>query len=114
MGLLMSHLKKLNWLNMDNRRLLHLYCQIYKINHHLCPDYLYSRLNTRSNIHSYFTRSNQHFNIPYRRTVQSSKSFFYTAPTLYNALPNDIKSATSLKSFKNKCRTLIFTNQCDI
>ncbi len=107
-----EYLVGLQWLNMDNRRCLQAYSQMYKIVHNLCPDYLCSSLRRRSDVHTYFTRSQQHFNVSYRRTAQSSKSFFYTAPLMYNALPDDIKAATSLKSFQNKCRCLLFTAQC--
>ena len=84
---------------------------MYKITHKLCPDYLHLALSRRSDIHDYYTRNVHNFDISARRTAQSCKSFLYCAPLLYDSLPEDIKQAKSIDSFRKKCRNLIFVNQ---
>ena len=102
-------LKQLGWLNMNNRRRLHLLVESYKISNSISAPYL--SFNTISNVHTYNTRQMNNIYVPMRRTTISAKSFMSQAPLMFNALPDDIKTQTTLPSFKKKCRSYLFALQ---
>ena len=48
--------------------------------------------------------------VPKVKTSSGSRSFVVAAPTLWNSLPNNIRTCTSLDSFKGKLKTFLFAN----
>ncbi len=107
-----NYLNCLGWLNMSNRRLLHIYVEVYKITNKLSANYL--TFPTVSNVHDYSTRQTGHIYVAMRRTTSSSQSFMARAPLLFNDLPNDIKQCTSVAQFKKQCKNYLMTNQAAI
>ena len=72
-----SHcLTKLDTLNMEERRLLHGLCLMYKINRNVAPRYLCERIMLHSDNHTYNTRYRNNI-IPQRcSTVKRKNAFF--------------------------------------
>ena len=99
---------KLNWLKLNKRREYHLGCFIFKIIDNKSPNYLYTLFNETSIIHSHNTR--KRFFIPSIKTNNGKKSFKYFGPYIWNNIPNEIKNAANLYSFKNKYLDYIKNN----
>ena len=55
--------------------------------------------------HSYSTRNHSNLNPAFQRTVSTQRSLRYSAPTIWNQLPPDIKNAPTLSIFKNKLKS---------
>lgn len=95
-----SHrLKTLDWLNMANRRKLHLATLTYTIIKNRNPVYLYNKFKTRDQLHNLNIRSKLLLNIPRFNSQFYKKSFTYAASHLYNTLPPRFKDL-SLNGFK--------------
>ena len=93
-------LASLDFLNIEDRvkqlRLGH----AHKIFYNKCPDYLKQHFCKVSEQHVYNTRSSQfNFVVPKIRGVDST-SFFFTAITDWNALPNSVKAIKNHDTFK--------------
>ncbi len=104
-------LKKINWLNMENRRLLHCFTVIFKILAGRAPGYLACELRTSSQHHLYNTRSAHNLYPVNRRTEIRNRSFMIRVPLLYNTLPRGIRSVASVSTFKRVCHKFLFTSQ---
>ena len=83
---------------------------VYKYLHTNCPKYFSPFLKVRQC--AYNTRLSQSdgiiLNVPqyqpsiYKSTKQFGLSFAYDAPKIWNELPDDVRSATSIASFRKK------------
>ena len=60
-------------------------------------------------IHSYPTRSSHNFHLTNPKILLAHKSIRHHGPDLWNSLPNDIKSCTTLYSFKSKMKTKLLS-----
>ena len=65
---------------------------------------------TRENVHNHNTRYIQHIQRPQIRTELGRSSTHYTAATLWNELPVDIKQSSSDYIFKKKTFNSILTD----
>lgn len=92
-------LNSLGWLNVEQIIELSNIVIIFKIKNNLMPSYLQNFLVTRSERHSYNTRTKDHFEIQYERSTYMQKHLFSNGLRFYNALSNEIKSIKSLKLF---------------
>ena len=84
---------------------------IYKLN---LGAYMYVNLESFSDMmssHTYNTRSSNHY-IPMRQrlTLTMNQSIKYQAPNNWNTIPDEIKNATSLSSFKRKYKQFLLAN----
>ena len=84
---------------------------IYKLN---LGAYMYENLNSFSNmlsLHTYSTRLGSH-HIPTRQrlSLTMNQSIMYQAPNNWNTIPDDIKNAASLASFKHKYKQFLLAN----
>ena len=97
-------LSTLNWLNMANRRRFHGLCFAYNIVSDLAPGYLKDFINRHQYNHMYFTRFSNAIPVPSANTRIKQLSFFISTVNDFNNLPNNIKSASSLTSFKSRLK----------
>lgn len=100
-----------NWLNMSNRRLLHLANFTHKL---LNSDYsslcLKNKLVPVFSIHSRNTRFKNRFILPRHRTAMFSRSFIFNAVSLLNSLPEEFKSL-NINKFKYKYKDYLLSEQ---
>ena len=106
-----KYINNIKWLNMSNRRLLHSFTELFKINNNLSPSYLSSLICGVSDVHDHNTRQRGFLYGRTSRTTTTNKSFFFKIPVLFNALPNYVKQASSVSSFKTKCRNYLMSTQ---
>jgi len=104
-----SFRKKVGWLTMKEYRLLHSACLYHKILTTHTPNYLYDRVNYRSNLHDVNIRRKFVLAIPTHRKELYKQAFSYQISYVYNKLETSIK-ASNIKNFKFLLRQDIFEN----
>ncbi len=92
----------LKWLSLKNRRLLHKCTLMYKCTHGLAPMYLTDHIDQNDAVHSYNTRTSKDLHVKKPHTSYYSCSFEANGVLEYNALPQYIKQAETLNTFKNR------------
>ena len=104
----------LNWSGLPtllNRRLQDIAIYMYKVKHDLAPSII-SELFTAK--HKQHLLRNADFNIPRYDTLKYGKhTLRYLGPVLWSKLNRDIKSKTTLKSFKKCIRKIDIANILD-
>jgi hypothetical protein len=60
-------------------------------------------------VHNYFTRSTNLYQLSFCRTNVRKFSVSYQAPKFFNSLSDDIRSAPSITSFFSKLNSFLFT-----
>ena len=71
------------------------------------PDYLRSKLVTRSQASGRVARNSQQLNIPLFRTATGRCSFQYRAVSLWNSLDKDLKVGKNHEVFKRKLKQIL-------
>ena len=103
-------LKKLHWLPIPYRINYKIALLVFKALHNLAPSYLIELLQTKSATR-YFLRSNQQvlLQVPQtKRKTFGDRSFAVAGPRVWNSLPAEIKSCSSIDTFKAKLKTHYF------
>ena len=101
-----SLLYTLKWQSVE-QRMKYQYCVlVFKILNNLIPTYLESLICKRTV--NYRTRYSLKcpLQLPHVRTECKRKSFSYVGATLFNALPVNVQTCTSLFRFKKLCKAL--------
>jgi hypothetical protein len=102
-------LKQLHWLPVEFRIQYKLLLLTYKCLHGKAPDYLGKLITPYIPSRALRSCSKDLLCIPkYRLKTCGSLSFSVAAPTLWNGIPVDIKTAETFNSFKSKLKTWLF------
>ena len=100
-----AHRQRLGHLSMNDRRSLHSLTLMHKINKHIAPSYLTTRITHHADIHNHNTRNRQGLAIANMKTAKKSNSFFGCIQKLYNNVTgNSDFSHISVDTFKTKCK----------
>ena len=78
------YFKKLNTLNMEQRRLLHSLTQMHKLKKEIGPEYLLEKLTCHEDIHEYNTRRKGDYVISKSRTARNQNKFLSKCAKSYN------------------------------
>ena len=79
---------------------------LFKILNNNAPSYLKELFNYNDGAQSFGLRNaNLNLSLPSVKTELYQQSFAFSGAKLWNTLPNDLKTETSLKSFKDKLAT---------
>lgn len=106
-----SHkLNELCWLNMENRRKLHLYCFAYKVLTFRTPPYLSDKITFRSDVHNINIRHPHFITPPLHGTTLFERSFSYNIANLMNSLKFDYR-ATTFSSYRKAIFELLYASQ---
>ena len=110
-------LKKLHWLSVEQRTVFNAAKLVYKFLHTGFPKYFAPYLSSYSS--SYSTRRSQSvgnfliipkFYVSVHKSVKKfSNSLAFDAPTVWNALPDEIHASPSLASFRKQLKTFLYT-----
>ena len=94
--------QELNWPSIENRLKYNKAVLTYRALNKLTPDYISNLLKPLSETHSLNLRSSENgsLHIPLARTALYDNSFTCSAPKLWNALPQTVRDADSLFTFK--------------
>lgn len=102
--------KSLNWLSFRDRLIYHKLILVYKILNNKTPEYLQKYCVPNTNVHNRNLRSISNNNLVIVRpnTNNMKRSFAYSAPTLWNKMPLNVKLSSTLNSFKTNCFKYVF------
>ena len=108
--------KNLRFMNIFERHLYQLCISVFKIlSSHNSP--MSNLISLQNNFHSYNLRSNTDFvslEVPFPHKESFKKSFYYSAPFIWNRLPRNARSAPSLAIFEKLCKSYILSmNVCN-
>ena len=105
-------LQKLHWLRVESRIIFKVILITFKILHGLSPAYLSSLLQQYNPPRSLRSSSKSLLTVPtklhYDMYEFCERAFSFCAATLWNALPDSLKNAVSLSSFKSALKTFLF------
>ena len=103
------HLKSLHWLPVKVRSTYKIACLCYHCHSSTAPSYVTGMLH-RKPLHTRNTRSSSYtmplLNRPaHCRATLGDRSFFFS---VWNSIPNDVRCAPSLSSFKSRLKTYLY------
>ena len=104
-----THLKSLHWLPVKVRSTYKIACLCYHCHSSTAPSYVTDMLHKKPS----HTRSSSYTMPLLNRTAHSKatlgdRSFFFASSSVWNLIPNDVRCAPSLSSFKSRLRTFLF------
>jgi len=101
-------LRQLHWLPVHSRIRFKLATITYKALSASSPPYLACHLQLHQSIHLLRSSDQRHLDCPSSKTVFGSRSFRCSAPTVWNSIPLEIRSSSSIDSFKRSLKTHFF------
>ena len=97
---------KLHWLPVKSRIHFKIILLVYKALNGLAPGYISDMLQHKT--HAYSTRTSSHLIVPRFGGSYGKRNFRCVAPKLWNDLPEDLKTISSLSAFKQGLKTHLF------
>ena len=106
------HLKSLHWLPVKVRSTYKIACLCYHCHSSTAPSYVTDMLHRKS-LHTRNTRSSlctmPLLNRPaHSKATLGDRSFSFASSSVWNSIPNDVRCAPSLSSFKSRLKTYLF------
>ena len=106
------HLKSLHWLPVKVRSTYKIACLCYHCHSSTAPSYVTGMLH-RKPLHTRNTRSSSDtmplLNRPaHSKATLGDRSFSFASSSVWNSIPNDVRCAPSLSSFKSCLKTYLF------
>ena len=95
----------LNWEYLQNRTIRHTCSMMYKILHNMAPEYLRDRFIYKST--RYSLRQSGKLSLPKPNTQNCKRTFLYRGSKLYNDIPIDIRTSSSLNIFNKSIKHTI-------
>ena len=107
-----SHLQRLHWLPVKVRSTYKIACFCYHCNSSTAPSYVTDMLHKKP-LHTRNTRSSSYtmplLNRPaHSKATLGDRSFSFASSSVWNTIPNDVRCAPSLSSFKSRLKTYLF------
>ena len=104
-------MKYLHWLPIKKQIEYKILVLTFKCVHNLAPAYLTELLRNRTNKGTRADNNNLLVVPKVKKSTFGGRSFSFTAPFLWNQLPNHLRHASSLEIFKKRFKdTLIYKN----
>ena len=82
----------------------------FRLVHGLAPSYLCDLIKYRSVSRDLRSLNDVLLDVPRCKSSIGSRAFVVSAPKLWNNLPSDVRTCTSLTSFKTKLKTYLFSD----
>ena len=106
------HLKSLHWLPVKIRSTYKIACLCYHCHSSTAPSYVTDMLHKKP-LHTRNTRSSSYtmplLNRPaHSKATLGDRSFSFASSSVWNSIPNDVRCAPSLSSFKSRLKTYLF------
>ena len=106
-----THLKSLHWLPVKVRSTYKIACLCYHCHSSTAPSYVTDMLHKKPS-HTRNTRSCSHtmplLNRPaHSKATLVDRSFSFASSSVWNSIPNDVRCAPSLSSFKSRLKTYL-------
>lgn len=102
-------LRELHWLPVAKRVEYKILLLTYKALHGMAPSYIADLLTVSKKSRCVRSNSMLMLDIPRTKSVRyGDRAFSFSAPTLWNKLPHELKEASTTDSFKSQLKTLLF------
>ena len=106
------HLKSLHWLPVKVRSTYKIACLCYHCHSSTAPSYITDMLHKKP-LHTRNTRSSSYtmplLNRPaHSKATLGDRSFSFASSSVWNSIPNDVRRAPSMSSFKSRLKTYLF------
>ena len=102
-------LKKLHWLPIENRIVFKILLLTFKARAKLAPQYIQDLINDYTPQRNLRSGSKCLLETPnYNLESYGKRAFSVAAPRLWNSLPMELKTSTSIDIFKKKLKTYLF------
>ena len=106
------HLRSLHWLPVKVRSTYKIACLCYHCHSSTAPSYVTDMLHKKP-LHTRNTRSSSYtmplLNRPaHSKATLGDRSFSFASSSVWNSIPNDVRCAPSLSSFKSRLKTYLF------
>ena len=101
-----QHVVELFKTNMKQRQLVHMGSMVHQVINTFKPKYLAELIQFRGDLHDINIRRKNNINIPRHNTEFFKSSFPYQAATLYNSIPENLKTL-SLACFKRNFKEFV-------
>ncbi len=101
-------LKRHHWLPVAQRINFKISVITFKVLHNAQPSYLSDIINLHRPPRLLRSCDQNLFSIPHISTVLASRALSHSSPTLWNSLPPNIRSSTSLTKFRSLLKTHFF------
>ena len=101
-------LKKLHWLPVKQRVTYKIILLTFRALNGLAPIYIVDMLHRHRPTRALRSADNNDLQVPSMSSRYGDRAFAASAPRLWNALPRELKIATSLTSFKRLLKTHLF------
>ena len=107
-----THLKSLHWLLVKVRTTYKIACLCYHCYSSTAPSFVADMMHKKSS-HTRNTRTSSHtmplLNRPaHSKATLGDRSFSFASSSVWNSIPNDVRCAPSLSSFKSRLKTYLF------
>ena len=107
-----THLKSLHWLPVKVRSTYKIACYCCQCHSSTAPSYVACMLQKKPS-HTHNTRSSSYtmplLNRPaHSKATLGDRSFSFASSSVWNSIPNDVRCAPSLSSFKSRLKTYLF------
>ena len=107
-----THLKSLHWFPVKARSTYKIACLCYHCHSSTAPSYVADMLQEKPS-HTRNTRSSSYtmplLNRPaHSKATDGDRSFSFASSSIWNSIPNDVRYATSLSSYKSRFKTYLF------
>ena len=79
---------------------MHTYILVFKCLNNLVPKYLTQYFTSNADLHNHATRRSNDLHPPNPKCNMVKRTFKYAGAIYFNSLPNNVKRATSVNSFK--------------
>ena len=105
------HLKSLHWLPVKVSGTYKIACLCYHCHSSTAPSYVTDMLHKKP-LHTCNTRSSSYTmpllnRPPHSKATLGDHSFSFASSSVWNSIPNDVRCAPSLSSFKSRLKTLV-------
>ena len=106
------HLESLHWLHVKVRSTNKIACLCYHCHNSTAPSYVTDMLH-RMRLHTRNTRSSLYTMPLINRSIHSNatlvdRSFYFASSSVWNSIPNGVRCAPSLLSFKSRLKAYLF------
>ena len=100
------HLKSLHWLPVKVRSTYKIACLCYHCHSSTAPSYVTDMLHKKP-LHTRNTRSSS-YRPAHSMATLGDRLFSFASSSVWNSIPNDVRCAPSLSSFKSRLKTYLF------
>ena len=107
-------LQRLHWLPVEKRIIFKMATLTFKTIVNKQPSYLYDLITVHAPLRNLRSSGKNLLVVPRVDSVCGRRSFYYAAPTVWNSLPDSVRSCTAVQTFRSRLKTYLFPAGVDL